>query len=465
MKAIKVTLIPDKTIPEFNRLQFMTQEVSLREMLLNGYHPIVDNEYYPEYYPSALSRLDKSMAKALEDILNDKKNIIKEAAQFSNAISCSPRRYYNDTNDEGMPTVLDDLSRRLYFVDNYNYDTITKLARRTLRNNWNTRTAHNVLMHVTGSFNDTRAFLKQFDKNITLRSWDEVSSLDLPNIFNIDDVKGKDSAIIYAAISSPNFRLTGVVDEFINKGYLSFRNRLKGFSLYADVEDKKLIYIAHVTKENRVQLIPHIAIPEDRILYKQYAKSITGKKQYCMDLSIEEVESLQDNATIGFPTLRYEKVEEVRSSSAVVRNDLGLTLYRTGTMVDKDYTNKTLISILEAYDKKVSGVKDELLDRIVDVVVELYRKVKKDLDKYFETPFVKLSYGYSYQNTSRKKIFDPGIDVGSLSQMVVAVYIARHLRAERILSSNWENSSYTIKDLVKSMINGEVTTNHHFIRA
>ncbi|MHC1576893.1 MAG: hypothetical protein ACXQTE_06015, partial [Methanosarcinaceae archaeon] len=251
MNAIKVRLVPDETIPEFKRLNFTTEEVSLREMLLNGFHPIVDNEYYPEYYPSALSRLDKSMAKAIGDILNDEKNIIKEAAQFSNSIFCSTRRYYNDTNAQGMPTVLDNLSRGLIFVDDYNYDTITKLAKRTLRNNWNTRTAHDVLMHITGSFNDTRAFLKQFDKNITLRSWNEVTSLDLPSIFTVDDVVGKDNGIIYSAIVSPNFRLAGVVNEFMNKGFLSFRNRLNEFSLYADVNDKKLIYIAHLTKDDR----------------------------------------------------------------------------------------------------------------------------------------------------------------------------------------------------------------------
>jgi hypothetical protein len=154
---------------------------------------------------------------------------------------------------------------------------------------------------------------------------------------------------------------------------------------------------------------------------------------------------------------------EPYSSSAVFRTDLGPMLYRLGTIIDKDYTNATLADILQSYDEKVSGTKKELLERIAELVVRLYKMHKKALDKYFMSPYLKLNY-YYYQNSRPTTIIDPGIDAGCLSHMVVAAYVAKHLRAERVLSSNWENTTYQLKDLISSIIDGDITVNYNFIK-
>jgi hypothetical protein len=154
---------------------------------------------------------------------------------------------------------------------------------------------------------------------------------------------------------------------------------------------------------------------------------------------------------------------EPYSSSAVFRTDLGPMLYRLGTIIDKDYTNAALADTLQSYDEKVSGTKKELLDRIADLVADLYKKHKKKLDYYFKTPYIKLNY-YYYQSSRPTTIIDPGIDAGCLSQMVVAAYVAKHLRAERLLSSEWENTTYKLKDLISSIINGDIAVNYNFIK-
>lgn len=467
MKVIKVELVPDKIIPEFKRLKFIVENKSLKDILLRGLHPyIVRND---RGYGSSLNYTSQAMIKSIKHRLNEDKNMIDYKDYCSKFYEGGNyNSWYNIKlyDESGIPEDLNRISESLYFVNEFSYDKLVKIVTKSVKERWDYKLAKNILTSSKGEFNNVRRFLKQFDKNIVLRKWCDLNNYDLSTILSVDDFKDYNKTIINHGLKALNFRYEYAIKDFVTEdGYLSFKPRIEQFTLKINKGDICLFYNCHLKKNNKIRFIPDIENIDDRKEYLSFADSIVQNKRYCFSLDIEKTERLLKTAEISFPNLNYEEAETLTESKADVREDIRVNAFEAGLIVDDEYTNYSLASILRDYGEKVSGVKEELINRIVKLLVRLYNKSKYELDKYFTTKFIRVDSISCSRSSEEPTYFNPQIRNGSLKQSVISIYILKHLRAKRILSSEWENTSYSVEELANALINRKVILNGSFMKA
>lgn len=469
MKVIKIELVPDKIIPELKRLKFSVENKPLKDVLLCGLHPLILLNSYQYNYSSYADHTIKLMSEHIVRNLNKDENMTDNYKEFCYKLyvpvhyACWYDKPKYDEN--GIPWELNEISERLYFIKAFSYSKLVQIATKSVKERWNHKLAKSILTVSQGDFNSVRKFIKQFDKNVVLKGWQDLDNYNLSTILSVNDFKEYTKTIINCGLETLNFRLEDSIKIFVTKdGYLSFKPRIEQFTLKIPRRDIELHYNCHLKKDNTIMLIPNIAQIDERKKYLSFAKSIIGKKRYCFSLDIEKTERLLKTGKISFPNLNYEEAETLTESKADVRDDVKVNAFEAGLIVDDSYTNYSLASILRDYGEKVSGVKEELINRIVKLIVRLYNKSKDELDKYFTTKFIMVDSISCSRNSEEPIYFNPQIRKGSLKQSVISLYILKHLRAKRILSSEWENTSYSVEELANALINRKVTLNGSFVK-
>ena len=141
--------------------------------------------------------------------------------------------------NNGIPKDLDQISRNLYFVNEFSYDKLVKIVTQSVKVRWNHKLAKNILTSSQRGFSDVRRFLKQFDKNIVLRRWSDLDNYNLSTILSVDDFKDYNRTIINYGLDALNFRYEYAIEDFVTEdGYLSFKPRIEQFTLKIPINIK-----------------------------------------------------------------------------------------------------------------------------------------------------------------------------------------------------------------------------------
>ncbi len=108
----------------------------------------------------------------------------------------------------------------------------------------------------------------------------------------------------------------------------------------------------------------------------------------------------------------------------------------------------------------MTGRKAKLLEKICDLLTELYQKRKLECDTYFsEQRFIRVSGAFNSHCTQ----FDVG-NHSLLDNTLLAMYILKHLRGNTILETSHENDTFDLSSLATSLLNSEISVNSNFLK-
>ena len=84
MKVLRRTLVPDESVPEFRRLRFEVADRPLREVLLNGLHPLGLARWFSS------DRDNSSLAEVFADRLNGEEDGHAQLKEFGHSHEVKP---------------------------------------------------------------------------------------------------------------------------------------------------------------------------------------------------------------------------------------------------------------------------------------------------------------------------------------------------------------------------------------
>lgn len=455
MKTFKLWFEPDAEIPSFKRLCFEEADLPFRDILHRGIHPDC----------VGLGRVLSSLRNRLYGILNNDENIVPHLNSLGYCTKLEEGHYYYVYRD--LESVLHRIKKSVLFVDDIDYPTIVEFAARRLRDTWNHRVAYNLAQRVYPDFNDLRDFLKRKDKSIKLSGYKNLDNYDLATVLTVDDFTGHDKAIIATAIEQPNFRKTSfLTDITTNDGYLSVTDQFDWFSLEMrhedESQDQALIVWAVVTGDT-VYLMPD----PDRFVDKRakaeaFAKEWgDGSSQYCFTVAIETIERMLNdpNIKLTFEGYAYDDPATCRSPAYMSIRGPAIGRFAVQRYPTVETTNDTIKEILAEHGISMTGRKDHLIEKLGLLATSRYRALRSVFNTYFSRfRFIKIPQGKSCRGQPFPMFGDH-----LLNQLVLGIYVARHLRGNVILDAACENTAVGIAETAQALIEGKITLECDFI--
>ena len=121
LQTFKLWLEPDRDIPQFRRLRWAIEAVSIRDVLLHGVHPWVgSNKHY---------NLPDSVLK----VVNDPVGHIPELEQFHYCPDIMTPSGYAWDKPSRFERTLHVIRENMYFVDNLSYLELLDIAKAMVR--------------------------------------------------------------------------------------------------------------------------------------------------------------------------------------------------------------------------------------------------------------------------------------------------------------------------------------------
>jgi hypothetical protein len=454
MDAIKLSLVPDPTLPVFKRLHAsLNSRASLEDVFLRG------------TYPWGSCSSSYQLVERFVKILNDDRFKIDALAKFGlcNNYATSSRR------SRDFVEVLGEINRGICFVNkDFTYQELLSLVKVYGKENWCHDTVWGIIQMMFRAFNDIRDFIKAKDKSVSFSSYDDIQKYNLSSIFGIEDFEAEEKYLIEAVLPSLNIRsedfLAEVVDDNNN---LRLSDNISCFLSHVGTNNN-LLYNG-IRSGTKVRFYPTLGF-ENRTLAASIAKKYGGNTgKYCFTLSIDDYEKLIDGheLSISFSSVPFrgdpEKEALVRSSSSIKNSSVPTYSVFSSRRFSWRYnavSNKSIQTVLSHYGISMTGRKEELVDKLANLCAKMYNEKKDEMDKYFTAnKFIKAN------GSSNEVLGFPVIDdVVHLQHALLKMYIAKHLRGNVILDATYENDAYDLTALAKSMIEGETTVDYGFVR-
>ena len=124
-----------------------------------------------------------------------------------------------------------------------------------------------------------------------------------------------------------------------------------------------------------------------------------------------------------------------------------------------DTTNDIIKEILAAHGVRITGRKDQLINKLTTLATERYNALEPILDKHFTAQH----YLKTPQGKSRKAAAFPVLEDNQLNQLVLGMYIARHLRGNVILEAGNQTTAVSATDTARALIQKKITLECDFI--
>jgi len=458
MKTYKLWLEPDPLIPEFKRLRFAEVDVPVQEIIRRGIHP---KSMEQDFHPSDSFGLNTLTT----EILNDKGMKISGLVEFGYCenISEESSYFYGRNNFEINAKKI---SENTCFTDDLDYSKLIAIARRRLKETWSHRVAVNLAKKVYNEFNNLRDFLKKKDKNIKLSGYKDIDRYEINKIISLDDFEGHDKAIIACGIESPNFRKTSFIGKITtHDGYLSLIDGFDQFSIIVSEggkENKFELTCRCRRQDNEVYIMPDIGKDgRKRRMAMEFAEKWSkNSDKYCFTVSLDTIAEMieKPGIRISFEGIRYKGSNDCHIPD-IKANGQRVERYAVGRYPTMKNTNEEIKEILQAHGVSMTGKKEELLEKLAKLSVFLYSELNDTLNNYFKNrEYIKIPR----IKKDKEKSF-PLLEELDLGQMVLAMYIVRHLRGNTILESAHVNDTYELSDLARALIRGKIGIDGVFV--
>jgi len=456
METFRLWLEQDRQVPRFKRLWFEKVPVSIADVLRKGIHPWQGADVH------------RSLKEKFVEVLNSGEMKPAELGQFGYCadVSCVVSSYPWQ-NESQFEETLERIRDGVYFVDKLSYVELLEIARERLQRRWSHRTAHSLLSRTHVGFDEMRRFLKAKDKDIKLSGYADIERYDLGEILRLGDFESEDSILISEGIPVTNFRsarfLERITDE---RGLLRLTDGIRDFQVTANGGGP----FCHASVRyncqrdgDTIRFVPELNREQAK---RELAKLVaaqwrTDGGRYCFTTDVPRFSEMLDKEgyKISFAALDYMKPREPAISSAEMAQSKVMR-FSVGKFLTGNANGDSIKAILREHGVSMTGRKEELVDKLAGLAARLYEENEPELDVYFSKhSFVRVANG----SKDRGGGF-PVLDGFDLRDMVLTMYIIKHLRGNTILEASHNNDTFDLLSLAGSLIRREVALAGTFLR-
>ena len=456
METFRLWLDEDKEITGFKRLRFTKVSVPLADVLHKGIHPWQGPDGH------------RSLGERFAQILNNDEFKPMELATFEycSEISCQRNRcYYTETSP--FEELLERVSKSIFFVEKLTYVHLLAMAKERLRKAWSREVAYGLLSGANSGFEAIRSFLKAKDKSIKLSGYADLDRYDLGRILGLEDFESEDNLLIRKGMPLTNFRsvkfLGKVTDE---RGLLRLTESIRDFQVKVTANEgnwcPSVLYNCRVDR-NKVQFLPSLdKNPSQRSSARTVASTWRiDDGRYCFTSDIPRVTKMieEKGTQITFPSLDYTQPRQPQDSSAQI-TDSRIPRYTVGRFLSTRGSAEDMRSVLRAHTVSMTGRKEQLLEKLALLSVRLYEAKLGELREYFSTnKFIRVQAA-----SGRACMPFPVLDGFDLVNMILTMYLIKHMRGNVILESQHKNDTFDLLSLARSLLKEEVGLEGAFIK-
>ncbi len=458
MKTIRLWLETHPMVPVFQQLRYEWAEVSLQEVLLKGIHPWQGPHAHDSLWQAFVERLNAAAAKPSG----------LEARGYCSELSSGSSRFQYRYNSR-FERLLAEIGEGILFVDDgFGYDRLLELARQTLARSWSQRIVRDLLCGLALDFNALRLFIKSKAPQVRLSGYADIDKYDLTSLLTVDDFDEKEDLLIRQALPAARFRSTRFLESVADgRGFLCLTPEITAFQLHVrrapsgELVDP-LTYNCKREGE-QVRLIPILCRgPGQRQLARQIASLWAGPgESYCFTLHLDKLcHAVEDVAAqVDFSSLSYTTAAEAPVSEARIQG-LDVEQYHLGRYITVEDSVETIKEALHVYGLSTSGNKEELTARLSRLCARVYRQHLPVLEGYFATRRLIRSSGRGGRISSAF----PVLEDSPLRNMVLIMYLLRHLRGDAIVDATYTDDTYDLTSLARALIDRRVTLEGSFLR-
>jgi hypothetical protein len=464
MKTYRLWLEKDREFPRFMRLKHSEVDVTLKDVLTRGVHPL---EFTTDIYQRDISMLSQKLISEA----NEEKHFVPQLAQlgYCPPLSEPPRYSYEDYK---LENTLKTLSEHIFYVEELTYAELLEIARKALARKWNHRVALAMLQTVHREFNSLREFLKNKDKKLKLSGYRDLDRYALDEVVYPDDFAYHERAVILHALPTTTFRSTSFVSAVTTRdgeGLLSLVPQIKRFDIvwreYPFKRGTALmgndIRYDCTLAGNLVRLVPTLSSTYG---VREAAEAIAkrwrvGEGRFCFWTSIENIEEMlvDERCHILFSSTNYVTAVEPCPSEGEI-TEKRIPSFRLGEIVTYQLPNESLKAVLRKHNRPMTGRKGDLLAKVAGVLCERYEEMLPLLSEHFsKQKYLQIS------RTAHATFFPFMQESDILDRTVLAMYVIKHLRGNAIVDADHENDTYEVSDLVKALLQGNISVKGSFM--
>jgi hypothetical protein len=455
-------LEPDKEVPGLKRLTFSLTDVTVEDVFLKGIHP--------HSVIGADSQHDcTGMTEVILAKLNEPTACLAELQAHNLGYEIAAPGYSvhgcNNSLDQ-VSGLLKYLATTIYFVDDLTYEQLLQMAIARLRRIWDGGVARSMLGNVARDFASMREMLKSKNPDIKVASYTELDNIDVSRLFSVDDFLTEEQLLLSSGLESRNFRRADALKAFTDD-----EGRLKAISSiglcqvsWGEAPAGEMVMLTYrCTVEGRkVRWMPSLS---DNSKQRKKAREIAqtcgkGSGRYCFSTSLTDMARLITDMRmrLSFPNLKYGDREKSESEAMAQVSQKVVPTYDTPFRVKADSSNEAIKDLLRQFDRKLTGRKEDLVQRLAELMAEQYAMKAPELDEFFsKRRFIRLTH----ERTGSKRL--PVLQEYPLAGHLLTMYCVRHMRGNAVLEAEHENTSVGLLDLAEAILAGRVRLSGCFV--
>ncbi|OGS23246.1 MAG: hypothetical protein A2252_09175 [Elusimicrobia bacterium RIFOXYA2_FULL_39_19] len=453
----RLSLKSDKKVNGFKRLNFTKVEVPLSKLLKEGIHPAYSFGSY------------KCLRDKLTDAINQEKFIPPELKQldYTREFSSGVNDY---TENDKLKLFLEEIKAVIYFIDSdIRFPDLLEIAKEQLKKDWTHYSVKEILKACYHDFNELRTFVKSKDPEVKMVGYESLDNMHLDKILKIEDFSAFEKMLILYGFETHNFRYADYLKSITTaEGFLSLKPEITEFQLkYPASKEKPIIYNCKLTGDV-VKCYPELDefSEKKRQIAKEFSRLYAvNNEKYCPAVPLSKIEELQEQkiAYIYFGSLSYrEEADELPTKSEAGLKKESVRFYKIDKFLTESASNKKLQEILKYFDEKISGRKEEIVERYTDIAVQEYNKSLPKLDKYFaDRKFIKVSIDSRDEDGQEFEVLKDN----PIKNLLLSMYFIKHLRGNIVFDTGYENDTYLVKELAKALIDRKVFLDGGFVEA
>ena len=458
MRTFKLWLEDDEEIPRFKRLAFEKVQVAIAQVLKRGIHPWQNGQE------------NDSLRVKFVEMINSDSAKLPQLAQFSFCSDLGAERsiYYSPSSGRSsFEETLQRIRECIRFVDNLTYVELLEIAKERLRQAWSHSLARQLLLQTQSGFDEMRSFLKARDAGVKLSGYADIDAYDLGRLLRLEDFEGQDAALIAEGIPVRNFRSAGfprmVTDE---RGFLRMTEGIHHFRIVVERSEgynpEPLTYNCLRTGE-AIRFIPELNADRDkRQCAAAFAQSwACDNGRYCFTAPIKALSEMleRQECQIVFSSLNYKTPGKPTTSTGQILPSK-TPRYSVGSALSTASTVDAIRSALKRHGISMSGRKEELAEKLANLAVRLYKESQPELDGFFR----RHRFVHAAQAVRPDGQPFPVLQGLDLSNVILRMYIIKHLRGNAILDGAYDNDAFDLPSLASGVIERKVTLSGVFLK-
>lgn len=450
---------PDREISQFKRLNWELVDVSINDVMMNGIHPWMGLDRCYSLLDKFFQQFNREDVKLEElipmglshDVLADNGNYWQQTCRFHRALTS--------------------IRENVYFVDALGYLELLRIAKERIRDRWCHNQAKVLSEKAYYGFHELRRFLKAKNTRLKLSSYSDLDRYDLGREVSLEDFEHHDRLLISEGIPSSNFRATSWLEQITDQqGRLRLMPEIRAVSLATIMKSEKPNICGthvqwHVTRSGtRLVFRPDVGGSiSKRDAAKEFAlrwRSDDGRLVFQSDMGKLPEILAKENASPTFPSLNYTARPSNTSASAEVQPSR-IRAYQVGHYPTDKCTGEVLRGFLCDFGCSTSGTKETMIDRLAALAERLYAQHTPELNQHFS------EHRYTRILVSRAAAseFPVLADTGTMRNLLMAMYVLRHLRGNTILEAQHENTTYSPRDLAQALLTNKLSLEGVFVSA